>query len=93
MKSNLLKIGLAGLLGLGAVSTSQAATKLDMATPWGGGVMLEYVARGAAANMELFTSNNVKVEVFPGGTLGKACLLYTSPSPRDRSLSRMPSSA
>jgi hypothetical protein len=55
MKSNLLKIGLAGLLGLGAVSTSQAATKLDMATPWGGGIMLEYVARGAAANMELFT--------------------------------------
>ena len=28
---------------------------------------------------------------FPGG--GHACLLYTSPSPRDRSLSRMPSSA
>ena len=25
--------------------------------------------------------------------LGEACLLYTSPSPRDRSLSRMPSSA
>ena len=28
---------------------------------------------------------------FVGGQ--KACLLYTSPSPRDRSLSRMPSSA
>ena len=27
------------------------------------------------------------------GTLSTACLLYTSPSPRDRSLSRMPSSA
>ena len=26
-------------------------------------------------------------------TLVRACLLYTSPSPRDRSLSRMPSSA
>ena len=26
-------------------------------------------------------------------TLGYGCLLYTSPSPRDRSLSRMPSSA
>ena len=26
-------------------------------------------------------------------SLNKACLLYTSPSPRDRSLSRMPSSA
>ena len=25
--------------------------------------------------------------------LGQGCLLYTSPSPRDRSLSRMPSSA
>ena len=69
MKSNLLKIGLAGLLGLGAVSTSQAATKLDMATPWGGGVMLEYVARGAAANMELFTSNNVKAVSYTHLTL------------------------
>ena len=33
----------------------------------------------------------------PNGTLNRpqleACLLYTSPSPRDRSLSRMPSSA
>ena len=30
---------------------------------------------------------------FPGGVLGLACLLYTSPSPRDKRLSRMPSSA
>ena len=29
---------------------------------------------------------------YKGGTL-KACLLYTSPSPRDRQKSRMPSSA
>ena len=28
-----------------------------------------------------------------GYKLGMSCLLYTSPSPRDRSLSRMPSSA
>ena len=28
-----------------------------------------------------------------GITLGNACLLYTSPSPRDLSTSRMPSSA
>ena len=27
------------------------------------------------------------------GSLYRGCLLYTSPSPRDRSLSRMPSSA
>ena len=31
------------------------------------------------------------IETFTGGLGG--CLLYTSPSPRDRSLSRMPSSA
>ena len=29
----------------------------------------------------------------PGIARGKACLLYTSPSPRDGLLSRMPSSA
>ena len=28
-----------------------------------------------------------------GGFVNHTCLLYTSPSPRDRSLSRMPSSA
>ena len=30
--------------------------------------------------------------VFPNG-IGSSCLLYTSPSPRDRTRSRMPSSA
>ena len=39
----------------------------------------------------------VKVEPAPEGDktrlLPGSCLLYTSPSPRDRSLSRMPSSA
>ena len=30
---------------------------------------------------------------WPGAWLGKACLLYPSPSPRDRTRSRMPSSA
>ena len=34
----------------------------------------------------------VKAQVHTGGR-GKACLLYTSPSPRDATLSRMPSSA
>ena len=31
--------------------------------------------------------------VTPNGTEAKGCLLYTSPSPRDATLSRMPSSA
>ena len=34
----------------------------------------------------------VKAQVQVGGR-GKACLLYTSPSPRDEKVSRMPSSA
>ena len=34
-----------------------------------------------------------KAQVTPGRTNGPACLLYTSPSPRDGLLSRMPSSA
>ena len=32
-------------------------------------------------------------DVRPVGDLGRACLLYTSPSPRDKRQSRMPSSA
>ena len=34
-----------------------------------------------------------KVQVETGGSNFKICLLYTSPSPRDRTRSRMPSSA
>ena len=39
-----------------------------------------------AADIEWFSYYNVRGE-------GKICLLYTSPSPRDGLLSRMPSSA
>ena len=35
----------------------------------------------------------VQNELFVGADLGIICLLYTSPSPRDRTRSRMPSSA
>ena len=34
----------------------------------------------------------LKAQIHAGGR-GKACLLYTSPSPRDLAVSRMPSSA
>ena len=34
-----------------------------------------------------------QIETWAQKTQGWSCLLYTSPSPRDRSLSRMPSSA
>ena len=34
-----------------------------------------------------------RIVIFPSGSLSEICLLYTSPSPRDATLSRMPSSA
>ena len=44
---------------------------------------------------ELLSSDDSRLIVNPGFTLTnlEACLLYTSPSPRDRTRSRMPSSA
>ena len=48
----------------------------------------------------ILSNGNMLLEDFPGlaktllaNTFAKACLLYTSPSPRDGLLSRMPSSA
>ena len=38
-------------------------------------------------------NENIKPKFMPGGAQAKCCLLYTSPSPRDRTRSRMPSSA
>ena len=42
-----------------------------------------------------FKGQNVVIAFFPGAFTGvcTTCLLYTSPSPRDLSTSRMPSSA
>ena len=46
------------------------------------------------ARIETYEGNLSKVETTPGRMiLGNICLLYTSPSPRDLSTSRMPSSA
>ena len=50
-------------------------------------------------DVELFEGQNPLVFALPGNRLGgrgietMSCLLYTSPSPRDATLSRMPSSA
>ncbi len=72
MKRTVLVAGLAGLVGFGMSGVAGAQMKLDMATPWAGGVMLEYAARGAAANMEMTSNNTIDIEVYPAGTLGKA---------------------
>lgn len=48
------------------------AENWSMATPWGGGPLLEYNAKGIAKDIELLSDGKYKVEVFPGGTLGKS---------------------
>ena len=46
-------------------------------------------------HVETINKNGLKMDGHGGGRFikVKACLLYTSPSPRDATLSRMPSSA
>ena len=46
-----------------------------------------------AGNEISATRSNDDIVFVPSGTGSVTCLLYTSPSPRDRSVSRMPSSA
>ena len=65
---------------------------------------ISMIARGE--HLEALNSNGLKVSSINGNfeikslfatdspsKIGKVCLLYTSPSPRDATLSRMPSSA
>ena len=49
----------------------------------------------ALVNQMSLSKKTTKIYCIPGnaGTCHLACLLYTSPSPRDRYISRMPSSA
>ena len=55
--------------------------------------VIRYIFFGGCTTMvnlvSFFILRKLKVEL----NIANICLLYTSPSPRDRSLSRMPSSA
>ena len=58
----------------------------------------ESVSQGEYVNFAIVTHSPAEfvmdyVRVVPGVPKSKVCLLYTSPSPRDLSTSRMPSSA
>lgn len=46
--------------------------KWKMATSWGGGPLMEIGAKAFAERVKLLTDGRVKIQVFPGGTLGKA---------------------
>ena len=61
---------------------------------WGGGMLVEFQDHALNNYLHVANSSFLNNECFytpSSGTGG--CLLYTSPSPRDATLSRMPSSA
>ena len=76
--------GLQGLMGLfGGIATVLAKSPALTATAIG----------GILAGKYLFSRGEQVAITTLGVRAGTACLLYTSPSPRDATLSRMPSSA
>ena len=58
------------LSGFGASAAEQHNWK--MATSWGGGPLMELGAKAFAEKVEFLTEGRIKVQVFTGGTLGKA---------------------
>ena len=57
------------------------------------GILDEPEWANAFSISEFYQTSPFNLQKSEGETLVYICLLYTSPSPRDRSLSRMPSSA
>ncbi len=53
-----------------AAGSVLAQQNWSMATSWGGGPVLETAAKGAAQRIELLTGGQIKIQVFPGGTMG-----------------------
>ena len=81
---------LAAALALLALSVPVSAEPEDVAIAAGAGVAATATVAATAAPAVVAHSSGLAI-MYSGG--GYVCLLYTSPSPRDLSTSRMPSSA
>ena len=88
-----------GIFSLSIISTA-SATELKLATFEPPKAFIASKILAAWADKVNKCSNGaLNVKMYAGGVLGSPpkqydiCLLYTSPSPRDATLSRMPSSA
>ena len=57
------------------------------------GIYVEAVAKSSEVKASGYHLSSIYLVSADGSVLKKVCLLYTSPSPRDRQKSRMPSSA
>ncbi len=64
----------AALMTMGTITSpgAQAVEAWSMATSWGGGPFLKEDAEGYAKLVDTLTGGSIKIQVFPGGTLGKA---------------------
>ena len=73
------------------VSNSNLFTNANITNSWNGGykLVVDITSDATAEDWEL----NFDLPYTIRGAFGGVCLLYTSPSPRDLSTSRMPSSA
>ncbi len=69
MKTFIRAAAVATALVAGSTFAS-AAEKWSMATSWGGGPPLETAAKGFASMADFLTNGEIKIETFPGGTLG-----------------------
>jgi TRAP-type mannitol/chloroaromatic compound transport system substrate-binding protein len=81
MKKHLIVKSMVGYLSafmlvfaVGAISGTASAAEHNwkMTASWGGGPLMEIGAKAFARRVELLTEGRVKIQVFPGGTLGKA---------------------
>ena len=92
MKTRLLA-GLAALLLSANCLAAFPERAVTLIAPFPAGGAADVIARLLARQLELQLGKSVIVENKSGAGSVIGCLLYTSPSPRDRTRSRMPSSA
>ena len=77
-------------LGKGVMYTSSSSSEINGDHRW----MIEAAYTNQSSTINLgFMLIEGSEEVIQNGVTLKSCLLYTSPSPRDKRQSRMPSSA
>ena len=79
-----LALATAGLLGVASAANAQSSV---------GQVQDVVVTTGVRGEARTVADSPAPIDVISGEQLIHTCLLYTSPSPRDRQKSRMPSSA
>ena len=75
-KTTTMAAGLVAAALATTLATAQSGLAAEfnwkMATSWGGGPLMEIGAQAFADKVKLFTDGRVEIQVFPGGTLGKA---------------------